>query len=159
MTSATTSDGQTAQPHELPWFSTALLHVPRMLRFGVVGMLGVGVNTLVLYLLVAVTDSPAWIGAIVSAEVALIHNFALNSWWTFRGARTRTGLVSRFVRYNLICGGAIGITVGVVWVLTTWTDVHYLLANLVGIGCGFAWNYGLNVLFTWSVAPVRTAPD
>jgi putative flippase GtrA len=130
-----------------------------MARFAAVGLAGVVVNTAALYLLVQWAGVLAWFGAAVSAELALVHNFAFNSTWTFRNAGGRTGLVGRFLRYNMICGAAIGINVLVVWLLTAVTDIHYLIANLVGIGCGLAWNYGMNVSFTWALLPARTSPD
>ena len=113
------------------------------------------VNSLVLFLLVSWVGLAPWIGAAVAAEVALVNNFTLNSVWTFRGAGIRAGLIGRFVRYNVICGGAIGINVLIVWILTSVTDLHFLAANLLGIACGLAWNYGMNVSFTWSVVTER----
>ena len=133
----------------------ATLHGPRFARFALVGLSGVFVNSLVLLLLVSWIGVAPWLGAAAAAEIALINNFTLNSLWTFRGAGIRAGLSGRFLRYNLICGGAIGINVLIVWILTSVTELHFLVANLLGIACGLAWNYGMNVSFTWSVAAVR----
>lgn len=159
MVSAAEPDRRSGVPHAAAARTSIVTHAPHLARFAAVGMAGVVVNSVALYLLVGWSGVPAWIGAALSAEVALVHNFALNSTWTFRHAGGRAGLVGRFLRYNLICGGAIGINVLVVGLLTSATDVHYLFANLLGIGCGLAWNYGMNVSFTWSLAPVRTTPD
>lgn len=159
MVSATEPDRRSGAPRAAAAWSSIAIHAPHVARFAAVGLAGVVVNTAVLYVLVGLAGLPAWFGAALSAEVALVHNFALNSTWTFRHAGGRAGLAGRFVRYNLICGGAIGINVLVVGLLTSVTDLHYLFANLLGIGCGLAWNYGMNVSFTWSLAPVRTSPD
>lgn len=159
MVSATEPDRRSGAPPDAPAWASIAIHAPHLARFAAVGLAGIVVNSAVLALLVAWAGMPAWIGAALSAEVALVHNFALNSAWTFRHAGRRAGILGRFLRYNLICGGAIGINVLVVGLLTAAADLHYLLANLVGIGCGLAWNYGLNVSFTWSLAPVPTTPD
>ena len=159
MVSAAEPDSRSGLPRIAPAWSSIAVHMPHLTRFAAVGLAGVVVNTLVLYVLVGWAGVPAWIGAALSAEVALVHNFALNSVWTFRHAGGRAGLAGRFLRYNLICGGAVGINVLVVGLLTSATDLHYLLANLLAIGSGLAWNYGMNAWFTWSLSSVRTSPD
>ena len=159
LVSATEPDRRSGVPYTAAARSSIVAHAPHFARFAAVGLAGVVVNSVALYLLVGWAGLPAWIGAALSAEVALVHNFAVNSTWTFRRAGGRAGVAGRFLRYNLICGGAIGINVVVVGVLTSVTELHYLLANLLGIGFGLAWNYGMNVSFTWSLAPVRTPPD
>lgn len=159
MVSATQPDRRSGASRAAVARSAIVIHAPHLARFAIVGLAGVVVNTAALFLLVGWASVPAWIGAALSSELALVHNFGLNSAWTFRHAGGRAGLAGRFLRYNVICGGAIAINVVVVAVLTAVTDVHYLLANLFGIGCGLAWNYAMNVSFTWSLEPIRTSPD
>lgn len=159
MVSATEPDRRSGVFRIAAGWSSIAHHLPHLARFAAVGLVGVGVNTVVLYLLVGRAGVPAWFGAALSAEVALVHNFALNSLWTFRQAGRRTSLAGRLGRYNLICGGAIGLNVLVVGLFTSVTDLHFLIANLLGIACGLAWNYAMNVSFTWTLEPARTSPD
>lgn len=127
-------------------------HGWRFLRFAVVGLSGVAVNSSVLVIAAEVGRLPPVLAAALACETAIISNFIANSLWTFRGAASPVGRLGRLVRYNTICVGALVINVAVVWAMTSTTPIHYLAANLMGIAFGMVWNYGLNTTVTWAVA-------
>jgi dolichol-phosphate mannosyltransferase len=124
-------------------------HGPRLVRFGLVGASGVLVNIALLYGLVELARLNHLLAAALATEAAILSNFALNHRWTFRRAPATLPWLQRVARYQVIALGGLLISVGVLAALTHWLRLHYLTANLVGIGAGLVWNYSANLCFTW----------
>lgn len=128
------------------------LHGARLLRFALVGGSGVLVNNGILFALVGRVGVPPVLAAVFATECAIGTNFILNDRWTFRDV-ARSGDAPwprRFASYNLLTLGGLLLSVAVLAVLQGLAGVHYLLANMVGIGAGMLWNYGSNHHWTWS---------
>jgi dolichol-phosphate mannosyltransferase len=113
------------------------------------------VNSLVLFILVEAARLPHVLAATLSTESAILANFALNDRWTFRDVAPSVNWVARAARYNLVCLGGLLISVGVLAALTHWRHLHYLLANLAGVGAGLIWNYSGSSRLAWSRSPSR----
>ncbi|MBD3563392.1 glycosyltransferase, partial [Planktothrix sp. FACHB-1355] len=105
--------------------------IGRFLRFAVVGLSGVFVDMLVLYLL----HDPSALGLgltrskIISAEIAIINNFLWNDAWTFgdmaskqRGWRKR---LKRFLKFNIVCLMGLMLNVLLLNVLYNFLHIHY----------------------------------
>ena len=122
-----------------------------LVRFGLVGMSGVGVNYMLLYLLVEVGNLNPLLAASVATEAAILSNFTFNNLWTFRYTRPKTSWRRRALQYNLFCLGGLVISVLVLAVLTCLVNIHYLVANTFAIGAATLWNYGANRYWTWPV--------
>jgi dolichol-phosphate mannosyltransferase len=129
----------------------------RLARFGLVGTTGVVVNSALLALLVEAAHLAPAVGAALATEAAILLNFALNDCWTFRDARPRSSWPRRAGQYNLVALGGLLISIGVLVALTHGLRLHYLPANLAGIGAGTAWNYAANCRITWAM-PVLGRP-
>jgi putative flippase GtrA len=119
----------------------------RFVRFGVVGLLGVGVNLAIVRLLFGQLHWAAPFASGIAVEITIVGNFLGNNRWTF-GERT-VSLV-RFLRYNLAALGGLAITAGTFTLLMQHTGAPYLLADLVGIGLATGWNFTASVLWTWA---------
>lgn len=128
----------------------------RMLRFGAIGAAGVAVNTLVLLALTQSFGLAAWQASPLATETAIISNFLLNDFWTFRDLRAGSP-IARFVRYNGVALGGMLITVAVLSLLTRLADVELLPANLVAVAVATAWNYVVNSRWTWGIARSQSA--
>ena len=126
-----------------------VLHRGRFMRFGVVGLIGVGLNTLLLTLMVEVMKIHYLPAAALATEATIIVNFALNDRWTFRASRTEISWLKRLKRYNLIALGGLAISLLVLMMLTSMLGMHYVLANLFGIGAATLWNYTVNSRMTY----------
>jgi dolichol-phosphate mannosyltransferase len=89
-------------------------------------------------------------------ETAIVTNFLLNEFWSFSDfSKKRPGLVRRmirFLKFNLFCAGGAVINLAMLWTLTEFAGLHYLLSNLFGIGAATLWNYGMNANITWESA-------
>lgn len=127
-------------------------HGSRFVRYALVGVAGVLINTAVLYLLVELAGFPHLPAAAISSEVSILTNFVLNEIWTFRDARGSSHPFRRAVQYNTVALGGMVITLAVLFALTNWLGMHYLIANLISIGAATLSNYMLNMRFTWKVA-------
>lgn len=127
-----------------------LAHWHRFLRFGLVGGLGVVVNTLILSFLVGEGGWNHLAAAGVATELTILFNFVLNDSWTFRGTKAAAVWGWRAARYNAVGFGGLLLSLGVMGVLTLGFGIHYLIANLIAIAAVTAWNYALNLHFTWA---------
>lgn len=123
----------------------AQTEIHKMLCFGIVGISGIAVNMMSLVLL---KNYLPLIGAsFIAIELSIISNFILNDLWTFKENNNNTWL-HRMISYNGIAVGGMIINMITLAILTLF-GVWYILANLIGILLGFAWNFFGNRKLTW----------
>ena len=107
----------------------------RVAAFALVGIVGYGVQSLALWLLVGRLGLATVPATLLATEAAVLHNFLWHLRWTWadRPARAKAG-VSRLVRFNLSNGGfsLIG-GAAIMALLVDALGVHYLLANLAAV--------------------------
>src|SRR5690242_2064109 len=84
----------------------------RPLRFGLVGLSGVAVNTAVLWALVHGGHLSIVLASVLATETAILNNFMFNDRWTFRGAGHRRPFGQRLLTFNGVALGGMAITVG-----------------------------------------------
>ncbi len=124
----------------------------RFVKFCLVGASGVGVNLGILWLLTDIGGLFYLASAAISIEISIISNFLLNNFFTFADRR-KTGIVSlikRLLRFNAISVAGIGINLSILWVLTHFVGLYYLLSNFCGIVAATIWNYLANNWWTWA---------
>jgi len=138
-------------PDPVVQYVVALWSVARLGRFASVGAVGAVCDNLVLAGLVETDLLAPVAGAVVAKEVSIAVMFALNEVWTFSEAGSGGGPLRRFLTSNAVRGGGAVVGIAVLYALTAWLGVWYLLANVVGIGVGFALNYTAETLVTWRV--------
>jgi dolichol-phosphate mannosyltransferase len=121
----------------------------RIFCFGIVGITGIAVNMVAL---VALKNYLPLIGAsFIAIELAIISNFILNDAWTFKENNNGTWL-HRMISYNGVAIGGMIINMVALVILAT-LGLWYVVANLIGILLGFAWNFLANRKTTWRVMP------
>jgi len=125
-----------------------LARFQELIRFGLVGLSGVLVNTLMLWVLAQRLGLAVPLASVLATEVAIISNFLLNDRWTFSGRHTRS-FIQRLLRYNSVAIGGLVITTGVLTFLTSVGALPLLVANLVAVLVAMAWNYTLSSRWTW----------
>jgi len=126
-----------------------LVRFARPLRFGLVGLSGVLVNTAILWALVQGARLPVLLASALATEAAILSNFALNDRWTFRDGVHRHSFGMRLLRFNGVSLGGMAITAGLLALLMSYGHLHLLLANLLAIGGATTWNYIVNSRWTW----------
>lgn len=136
--------------------TSTLEHLLSFVRFGQflsVGVVGMVIDTAVIFVLTDLWSVGAFPAKLVSAESAIIVMFVLNERWTFSrwGQSERVALLKRFVKSNAVRSGGVAVATVVLLALHEWFGVWIVVANLMGIGTGFVVNYVFESLFTWRV--------
>lgn len=126
------------------------------LKYCVVGASGVLVDMALLYFL----SDPRALGLgltrskLIAGEMAIVSNFLLNDFWTFRAtSKAQAGLVAmfrRFLAFNAICAAGLGINVLVLNLLFNIGHMNRYLANAIAIVAVTGWNYWLNRKLNWA---------
>ncbi len=133
----------------------------RFIRFGVVGLSGVFVDMVVLYLLsdpntlaLALTRSK-----IIAAEIAIINNFLWNDAWTFADVTYKQQewrqRLKRFFKFNAICLAGLMLNVLILNLVFNFIINNPYLANLIAIAVTTIWNFWLNLKLSWRVTDVK----
>lgn len=125
--------------------------INRFFKFCLVGSIGVFVNMGLLWFLTEIFGLFYLISAIFSIESAILSNFSLNEFWTFkdRGTRSIPFILTRALKFNLVSIGGLVINIGVLLTLTEILGVYYLISNLFGIAVAVLWNFTVNTWWTW----------
>ncbi|MHB8075003.1 glycosyltransferase [Desulfosporosinus fructosivorans] len=128
----------------------------RFYIFAIVGFSGVLVNQSLYMLLVSFAFNVSLAGAI-SAITAMLTNFYLNNRFTWSDAETEN---IRFTFMKFVATSLVGIVIdiSVLTILFNVFHINYLLANLVGIVFGMAWNYLINKKWTWRKVQISHLP-
>ncbi len=123
----------------------------RMTRFVLVGITGVGVNTVVLWTATRGFGLTVFWAGLFASVVSTGTNFLLNDAFTWRDRRVG-GLRSwagRLIRYYVTTFMGNVIYLGALTALVHGLRLFDLLANLVAIGVGGTFNYLLHNIWTW----------
>ena len=125
----------------------------RLVRFGTVGFVGTMVDFAVLITLVERWELPLELAKVIAVEAAILVMFVLNDRWTFSqwGKDGYRSLLARLGTSNAVRLGGLSVATVVLSLLVRLFGVSYLLANAVGIACGFVVNFLAESYFTWSV--------
>ncbi|MEU9794135.1 GtrA family protein [Streptomyces sparsogenes] len=116
-----------------------------VLRFAVVGVGGVLVNSAALFALYHWAHWPLLAASPVAVELAVVNNYVFNDRWTFAVSAPS---FRRFLKFNVSVLGGLAVNVLAVWLLERW-GFHLLLANCVGITAGFAANFVASAGWVW----------
>jgi putative flippase GtrA len=105
------------------------------LKFNAVGVIGVGVQLLVLTFLKSGLQLNYLLATFLAVEAAILHNFVWHQRWTWserQGNRSR--ILRRLIRFNFT-NGLISLAgnMTVMWFLVSRFRLHYLLANMIAI--------------------------
>lgn len=121
------------------------------MKFAVVGTIGFVINTIGLEVLVYFHYHPA-LAAALGAECAIISNFILNNFWTFKHKKiNQDQILIKFFQFNLTSVGAI-----IIQAVSVWLGVYlfglasYRLFYIIGVIIGLFWNYTTYNLVIWS---------
>ena len=122
----------------------------RFIGFALVGGLGLSVHLIVLWLCLSAMHLFFALSQALATGVAIICNFLLNNWLTYRDHRLvgwdfARGLLS----FALICGfGAIA-NVGIATSLFAQQHSNWWVAGIAGAAMSLVWNYAVSSTLTW----------
>lgn len=130
----------------LPYFVRLIYKHKKIVKFCVVGFIGAAIDFGLLAILVEVFAWPVLIANTCSFIIALVNNFWLNKFWTWRD--TSDQHVGQFVKYSLTSVVGLGINTLLMW-LSLKIGLYYLLAKFfISIIVAF-WNYSVNNWWTF----------
>lgn len=129
-----------------------ILDKKRFIKYGVVGLIGYGINAVGLEVFFRLGFSSG-VAAAIGAEFAIVSNFILNNFWTFRDKKITSleKTVSKFAQFNLSSVGAVVIQAVVVGIGTALFGAHLRQVMLV-VAVGFfvvPYNYAMYNVFIW----------
>jgi dolichol-phosphate mannosyltransferase len=134
------------------WPGRAWSRRAHLSRFTAVGIAGLAVNQGLLWLLVS--EGQLWylLGAALATVGSTTFNFIGTESWVFRG-RGRDGipgLARRFAAYGAVNGGALIFRLPLLYALTEWARIHYLLGNLITFGALTLIRFAISDRLIWS---------
>jgi len=125
-------------------------------QFCVVGLLGVGIDMAVLFILSSPTmlEWNLSLSKAIAAELAMFNNFVWNDVWTFRTNGSafkilKCGWEKRFLRFNLICLAGVLISIGLLNFQVFVLHFNPYIANFFAIIIVSFWNFALSFKFGW----------
>ena len=135
----------------------------RMMKFAIVGGIGILVNLLALAFIQQVSGTRVWWTSMAANFVATLHNYIVNNLWTFSDRRHEGGSwLKGAMLYFAVATIGIGVTTGCYTLFTGPGARHLLreaigsvpawfalLAQLAAIVVGTSLNYFLNKTITW----------
>lgn len=121
----------------------------QFIKFCIVGGSGVIVNEGLLSLLTYVGGLQYQISSIIAIQASIITNFIFNNKWTFKKSSNESHVMTKFAKFEGVSLIGAAINWGILVTLTEFAGMHILLSNLIGIIVATAWNYIINVFYTW----------
>lgn len=126
----------------------------QFVRFAVVGGMGTIVNLVVLKLTLVVwgqlsATTPFAVEAFASGlafAVAVVHNYLLNRWWTFRSSKTMS---TEFVKFLIVSLAGLGLNELFFWVFRARIEIPVLWSQVLAIGCVLPFNFIVNKLWSF----------
>jgi dolichol-phosphate mannosyltransferase len=133
----------------------------RFIRFGLVGLSGVFVDMVMLYLLSDPTTLalPLTRSKIIAGEIAIVNNFLWNDAWTFADVSMQQQewrqRFKRFLKFNIICLAGLALNVLVLNIVFNFILPNRYIANLIAIAVATIWNFWVNLKLSWRVTEVK----
>jgi dolichol-phosphate mannosyltransferase len=108
--------------------------IARFGRFGVVGLSGLVVNTVLLAVLADVLNVYYVAAAVLATQGSTLWNFGLTEAWVFSDRRHKRPLSHRLSMFLVMNNAALVLRIPLLFVLTSGLGVHYLVSNLISLG-------------------------
>lgn len=145
-------------------FNIPFFHLTRraktVVKFGLVGFIGTMVDFVFYKIFINYFGFPPATSKGLSTEIAIINNFILNNFWTFKYRKTKTGFLHKLGLFNLVSLGGLAIGVLIVKLLHSlyedgFVEIggrnfaynnFYFFATIPPV---MIWNFVVNHLVTW----------
>lgn len=134
--------------------------VKTLIKFGLVGFVGTLVDFLFYKFFINHFGLPPATSKAFSTEIAIINNFYLNNFWTFKHRKTKSGFWGKLATFNLVSLGGLAIGVLIVKFLhQVYGDGFVTIGNFRAAYNNFyffatippvlVWNFTVNHFVTW----------
>jgi dolichol-phosphate mannosyltransferase len=122
----------------------------RFILFALIGGLGLIVHLTVLWLCLNHMQLPFALSQATATGLAMIANFTLNNWLTYRDRRlTGWNFAGGLLSFALICSFGAVANVGIASLLFAQDHVLWWMAGIAGAAMSLVWNYAVTSALTW----------
>jgi putative flippase GtrA len=121
--------------------------IARFGRFAVVGISGVFVNQLTLWVATEGLEIYYVHSAVLATQASTVSNFALSERWVFRSGRD--GRSRRLLLFALMNNAWLLLRAPLLYLLTDGVGVHYLVSNLVVLGAATVARFAVADTWIW----------
>jgi dolichol-phosphate mannosyltransferase len=122
----------------------------RFVLFAAVGVIGILSHLLILWMLHHVLLLPFSTSQAGATAAAMVGNFVLNNWLTYRDQRlTGWRFVRGLVTFCLICSFGAVANIGVASFLYSEEQSLWWVAGIAGAAMSLVWNYAVSSIITW----------
>jgi dolichol-phosphate mannosyltransferase len=122
----------------------------RFVLFALVGGAGILAHLLVLGFCLKTLGLTFGASQTIATGVAMIGNFVLNNWFTYRDRRLKGwNFVWGLLSFVLICSVGAVANVGIASLLLREEGASWWLAGIAGAVMSLVWNYAVSSIFTW----------
>ncbi|MGH8862917.1 MAG: GtrA family protein, partial [Jatrophihabitantaceae bacterium] len=117
--------------------------VARMAGFAAVGISGIAVNTVALWLCVQLLGLPLLLSAALSTQASTLWNFILTDRLVYRGSK-QLGAAARLLGFALVNNAVLLLRLPLLAWLTDSVHLHYLTANIATLIAAFAVRFAIS---------------
>lgn len=122
----------------------------RFVLFALVGGLGILGHVAVLWFCLNVLQTSFAVGQSAATALAIIGNFTLNNWLTYRDRRLAGwGFARGLASFALICSFGAMANIGIATVLFDQQRSFWWVAGIAGAAMSLVWNYAVSASLTW----------
>ncbi|AJY73964.1 glycosyltransferase [Paenibacillus beijingensis] len=125
----------------------------RFVKFGLIGLCGVVVNTTLYWTLLKSGLAVFW-AFLAASFISMLFNFVLNNRYTWQSRHGSGSSIlnwaGRLLKYSVVTSGSILLSSGLVSALVHFFHAHSLFSGWIGIAFGIVWNFVLNDKWTFS---------
>jgi dolichol-phosphate mannosyltransferase len=125
-------------------------HWQHLSRFALVGASGAIVILLLTWLFTSIGGLWYMLSAALAIECSIFWAFALNTTVTFEHRfKEKSHLLGALAKYHATSLGGFSLNIVVLYILTEFVGIFYLVAELMAIIAAFMLNYLLSIRFVW----------
>jgi putative flippase GtrA len=118
-------------------------------RFGLVGLSGLVVNTILIAFFAEVVGINYVVAAILATQGSTLWNFSFTELWVFPGRQGARSRLHRMGMFYLVNNAALLLRIPLLFVLTSVIGVHYLLSNFLSLAGLTLIRYTISDLWIW----------
>lgn len=123
----------------------------RFIKYCIIGAIGILINTSVLFILTTFGIFYI-ISSVIAHEISIIINFIMNDRWTFKDLTISNRSHSFFIRaihYNWTRVSGVLLSISLLYILTEFTSINYIISNMISIMIGVGWGYFTAITIIW----------
>ena len=109
-------------------------------KFAIAGLIFAVVNILILYALTDFLGIYYILSSIIAFALGSTGNFLLNKKWTFK-ERMRHDLLKKYTKAMSVNISAVVITVALLFILTEFLNIYYLISQTIAMAVAFIANF------------------